>query len=79
MVKRWVEALPFNLPCEQVKINSPKGKGDMTMSSNYDEEKAAKDTGVSIKEVKEAWHTAREQAQKAGQLDERKANKEGKK
>ena len=42
----------------------------------YGKEDAAKDTNVSVKEVSETWHQAREDAQKSGELPERAANKE---
>lgn len=47
--------------------------------SKYTLKDAAKDTGVSTKEASKAWHDAREHAQKAGELNERKITKERKK
>ncbi|CAE7270685.1 unnamed protein product [Symbiodinium microadriaticum] len=41
----------------------------------YTKKDAAKDTGVSLKEVSKAWHQARDDAQKAGELPERAARK----
>lgn len=46
--------------------------------SKYTEHDAAKDTGASLKEVAETWHQARDDAQKAGELPEREANKASK-
>lgn len=43
--------------------------------SQYTEKDAAEDTNSSVKEVSEAWHDAREDAQKSGELPEREANK----
>ncbi len=43
--------------------------------NNYDKSDAAKDTSSTIKEVSEAWHQAREDAQGSGELPEREANK----
>ena len=40
-------------------------------SSKYNEKDAAKDTGVSQKEVAKAWHRAREQVMAGGELPER--------
>ncbi len=45
---------------------------------SYDKTDAAKDTGTSTSKVSEAWHDAREAAQKSGELPERAANKEAK-
>ncbi|MBI2620877.1 hypothetical protein HYW61_01465 [candidate division WWE3 bacterium] len=42
----------------------------------YDKDDAAKDTDSTAKEVSEAWHTARDDAQKSGDLPERKEKKE---
>ncbi len=44
--------------------------------TEYDKPDAAKDTGVSIKEVAETWHQAKDDAQRAGELPERAAHKE---
>lgn len=41
----------------------------------YTKEDAAKDTGTSTSKVSEAWHDARDHAQKSGELPERAANK----
>ncbi len=46
------------------------------MKKGYTPSDAAQDTGVSEKEVREAWHQAREDAQRAGELPERKVRKE---
>ena len=46
--------------------------------SKYTVTDAAKETGVSSKEASSAWHQAREDAQKSGELPERAANKESK-
>jgi hypothetical protein len=43
--------------------------------TGYDKEDAAKDTDTSTSKVSEAWHDARDDAQKAGELSEREANK----
>lgn len=43
--------------------------------SGYDKKDAAKDTDTSTSKVSEAWHDARDDAQKADQLPEREANK----
>ncbi len=43
--------------------------------SAYNEKDAAKDTDSSSKEVSEAWHQAREDAQKSGELPERAEHK----
>lgn len=45
-------------------------------SKGYTEKDAAKDTGVKQKEVEKAWHDARSDAQKAGELPERQARKD---
>jgi hypothetical protein len=39
--------------------------------ARYTEKDAAKDTNSSVKEVKEAWHEAREKAAQSGELWER--------
>ena len=44
--------------------------------TGYNEKDAAKDTGVSVKEVNQAWHDARDDAMKSGELNERKENKQ---
>ena len=41
----------------------------------YDKKDAARDTDSSTKDVSRAWHDAREDAQAAGELPEREANK----
>jgi len=41
----------------------------------YDKVDAAKDTGSSTSEVSHAWHVARDDAQKSGELPERAAHK----
>ena len=46
--------------------------------NNYGKSDAAKDTNSSVKEVSQAWHQAREDAQAAGELPERAANKASK-
>lgn len=46
-----------------------------TNMSKYTEKDAGKDTNSSQKEVRKAWHDAREDAQKSGKLPEREANK----
>lgn len=43
--------------------------------TTYTKKDAAADTQVKIKEVEKAWHKAREDAQKAGELPERAAQK----
>jgi hypothetical protein len=43
--------------------------------NKYTEKDARKETDSSRKETKEAWHTAREDAQKSGELPERPSNK----
>ena len=51
---------------------------DESRGGGYDKKDAAADTGVSTKEVSRAWHDARDDAQKAGELPERAANKAAK-
>jgi hypothetical protein len=46
--------------------------------STYTPKDAAKDTDSTIKEVRETWHQAREDAQNSGELPERAANKAAK-
>lgn len=46
--------------------------------NNYEEKDAQKETHSSREETKDAWHTAREDAQRSGELPERAANKEEK-
>ncbi len=46
---------------------------------NFDKPDAAKETDTSTSKVSEAWHDAREAAQKSGELPEREASKESKK
>lgn len=46
--------------------------------SDYTKKDAAKDTNTSTSKVSKAWHDAREDAQKGGELPERAANKEKK-
>ena len=55
-----------------------KGCQDATknIAEKYTEKDAAKDTGVKQKEVEKAWHDARSNAQKAGELPERQARKD---
>ncbi|MBU4224023.1 hypothetical protein KJ934_02280 [Patescibacteria group bacterium] len=43
--------------------------------SKYSKEDAARDTGVSTKEVSKTWHEARNDASRNGFLSERNANK----
>jgi hypothetical protein len=43
----------------------------MVMADKYTEKDAAAETESSKKEVAEAWHTARDDAASAGDLDER--------
>jgi hypothetical protein len=43
--------------------------------NKYTAKDAAKDTGASGKETARAWHDARQDAQNAGELSEREANK----
>lgn len=42
---------------------------------SYDKKDAANDTGSSVKETSTAWHDAREDAQKDGELTERAVEK----
>lgn len=48
------------------------------MPNPYTQKDARKETKATQKETSEAWHQAREDAQKAGQLPERKEHKEEK-
>lgn len=52
--------------------------GELQIMSKYTKKDAAKDTDVSISEVSRAWHAARDDAMKAGELPERAANKAAK-
>ena len=73
-----VQKAPSPLPKPQ-KAPSPLPKPQKAPSpgpkQKYTEKNAAKDTGVSLKEVSKAWHQARVDAQRAGELPERAARK----
>lgn len=45
---------------------------------DYTKKDAAKETNTSTSKVSKAWHDAREDAQKSGELPERKTNKDKK-
>lgn len=46
--------------------------------SRYTKKDAARDTGCSVKEASRAWHEARRDMQKSGELPERARNKRSK-
>jgi hypothetical protein len=54
----------------------PKPKPQQPKKLRYTEKDAAKETGVKEKEVARAWHDARDDAMKAGWLDERQVRKD---
>lgn len=50
--------------------------GGKALPTDYDKKDAARDTDSTIKDVAHAWHTARDDAQKAGDLPERADSKD---
>ncbi len=56
------------------------GKGGSSKggaSTQVTEKSVARDTGQSVKSVRETWHQARSDAQASGELSERQSNKVG--